>query len=305
MFEFSAKLETDRLQAALTRRFLLPAIPALETLFLELRAEADVTVPGALRRRYAKPYPYGCCMEITADVLHRLKGREAASGSAGERALKAFVNQGGRVGSLWGVLRDKYFQNAIQLGSLYVDVANDTVDPLKPKVEILPMQESGLVLVRDGAHFARIGEAYWGVRIYVNTALPALAPHFPLIMVWPDGTCQLAARNLYMIRLFALDGFSAAEQWLNEGPEPPVQVIEALRRACPPDLLGDTDPGLEAAVAACRRMRRAKVVLDDRRAGALREVLDRVPTVKANLASGGAAQGTRANARPAVSVSRV
>lgn len=283
MFEFSAKLEADRLQAALTRRFLLPAVSALEALFLELRADTDAMAPGALQKQYAKPYPYGCCMEITADVLRRLKGRVAASDSAGERALKAFVGHGGRISSVWGVLRDQYFQNAIQLGALYVDVANDTVDPRKPKVEIMPMRESGLVSVRDGAHFARIGEAYWGVRIYANTALPMLAPHFPMILVWPDGSCQLATRNLYMIRLFARDGFGSARQWLREGPEAPARVVEALRNACPPDLLGDADPGLEAALAACQRLSQAKVVLDDRLAASLRTVFDRIPTVHANL----------------------
>lgn len=288
MFEFSATHEVDRLQSALTRRFLLPAAAALEPLFLELRAETDAVVPGGIEKRYAKPYPYGCCQEITADVLRRLNGRvsanRTASGSAGERALKAFIGQGGRISSVWGVLRDQYFQNAIQLGSLYVDVANDTVDPRKPKVEILPMAESGLVPVRDGAHFARIGEAYWGMRIHANTALPALAPYFPMILVTPDGTCQLATRNLYMIRLFARDGFRPAEQWLREGSKPPAQVVEALREACPSDLLGDDDPGLEAALAACRQLRLARVMLDDRRAAALRPVFDRVPAVQANLA---------------------
>jgi hypothetical protein len=33
------------------------------------------------------------------------------------------------------LLKGRYFQNALQLGNLYVDVANDTVDTAKPKLE--------------------------------------------------------------------------------------------------------------------------------------------------------------------------
>ncbi|ATC32671.1 hypothetical protein CA606_10110 [Caulobacter vibrioides] len=286
MFAFPASLEADRLQTALTRRFLTPALSALEDLFLELRAESDFTLPSSLVGRYAKPYPGGCCSEITADVLRRLCVRVSAGrqGSAGERALIAFVKQGGRINSVWGVLRDRYFQNALQVGGLYVDVANDTVDPNKPKVEILPMPESGLVLVRDGSHFARIGESYWNARLYTNTALPALAPHFPMILVWPTGVCQLAARNTYMVQLFARDGFRPAEQWLREGAPAPLWVVDTMRQVSPPDLLGDTPPGLEAALAACQRLRRTRMVVDERKMEALLGIFDRTPAAQANLA---------------------
>ena len=56
-----------------------------------------------------------------------------------ERAIREFIGKGGAFRSVWGVLREQYFQNAIQLGGLYVDVSNDTVVVTKPKVEILPI----------------------------------------------------------------------------------------------------------------------------------------------------------------------
>jgi hypothetical protein len=106
-------LDVDRLQSALTRRFLIPALPALEATFLALRTESDLALSEAGGGRYGRPYPYGMCLEITNDVMARLNARPGRPRSAGERALNAFFAQGGQGRMVWGVLRDNYFQNAI------------------------------------------------------------------------------------------------------------------------------------------------------------------------------------------------
>ncbi|HWU81281.1 MAG TPA: hypothetical protein VN158_14600 [Caulobacter sp.] len=263
MLKVPYALEVDRLKSALTRRFLIPALPALEAAFIDLRAETDRALAGQAPSRRGKAYPYGYCCEITLDVLRRLDARKSAPRTAGERALSAFLNNGGEARLVWGVLRDRFFQNAIQLGSLYVDVSNDTVDVNKPKVEILPMRDSGLALVRDAEHFARIAEGYWDARIYANTAIPALAPLFPMVMVGGAGTVSLQSKTGYMMRLFASDGFRAAERWLRDGPPPPPIVIRALRDACPDDVLASAPGfGVDAAVRACRQLRDAGAAID-------------------------------------------
>lgn len=294
MLDFTESLEVDRLQAALTRQFLIPALPALEAMFQALRAQTDQALSAQTGGGYDKPYPYGRCMEITADVLSRLQQRVGRPASAGEKALNAFIKRGGRINSMWGVLRERYFQNAIQLGALYVDVANDTVDIRKPKVEILPLAESGMALVQDAAHFARIGESYWDASFYANTALPELAPYFPMILLHPRGYLLLASRNAFMVRLFARNGFRLAEQWLNEGPRLPDGAVETLRGTCPPDLLGN-DLGPDAALNACRRARLQKPRLNEAAMANLFAVFDRIPPVKAPAED-------IANARPATSV---
>lgn len=293
MLDFTESLEVDRLQAALTRQFLVPALPVLEAMFLELRAETDQALSAAPDGGYDKPYPKGRCMEITGDVLGRLQGRLARPVSPGEKALSAFIKRGGRINSMWGILRERYFQNAIQLGALYVDVANDTVDIRKPKVEILPVADSGMALVRDAADFARIGECYWDTTFYANTALPALAPYFPMIMLHPKGYLLLASRNAFMVRLFARNGFRLAEQWLHEGPRLSEASVEALRAVCPPDLLGDLGP--DAALAACQRARAGKRALNGASIANLFAAFDRIPPVKAPVED-------VANARSATSV---
>lgn len=281
MFELSENLAADRLQSALTRRFLTPALPALEVMFLALRSETDRALSAGAAARYGKPYPYGFCREITADILRRLNGRSPHPRSPGERALTAFLNNGGVGRMVWGVLRDRYFQNALQLGSLYVDVSNDTVDVRKPKVEILPLRESGFSLVRDAAHFASIGETYWDVRFYANTALPSLAPAFPMIAVDRDGRAQMQTKVAYMMRLFCADGFRRAEQWLREGPVPPQEVVQAMRRVCPDDMLWpDPEFGAAAALKACERLRAAGTIADATWMRRMQSLFDRAPVAR-------------------------
>lgn len=278
--------DADRLQAALTRRFLLPALPALQAFFLALRAEADLALAGELGERYGRPYPYGCCLEITDEVLRRLNVSDNWPDLPGARAVKAFVKRGGEGKMVWGVLRDSYFQNALQLGSLYVDVSNDTVDVRKPKIEIMPMRDAGFEALRDGAHFARIAEAYWKVRVYTNTALPSLAPAFPIIAVDGDGSAGLMAKMSCVVSLFAADGFQAAEQWLREGPPPPLAVVKALRAACSEEVLAaDPEVGVEASVRACERLRAAGTIVDEAWTMNAYALFDRAPIVRIEMRS--------------------
>ncbi len=278
MSDLHPGLDADERQTALTERFLLPALPALEAFFLEVRAETDKALAGGPDLRSGKAYPYGYCMEINNDVVARLAAMSARPESEGYRALRAFLDNGGAGCKVWGVLRDRYFQNALQLGSLYVDVSNDTVDVTKPKIEILPMAESGFELVRDGAHFARIAQAYWGASAYANTALPALAPVFPVILVGADGQVELHSSADYMMLLFSANGFALAEQWLREGPPAPIAVVEALRAHAPEDLL-QGGFGASAALEACQALR-ATTRPDAAFFGRMGALFDRAPKVR-------------------------
>jgi len=241
-------------QARLTSKLLVPALDDLMGFLLAVRAETDAALAPRMPVYAGKPYPLGRCQEINADVLARLKVRLAAPADRGARALKGFIMNGGVVRPIWGALRGRYFQNALQVGGLYVDVSNDTVVPTKPKVEILPIAESGLEPVRDAAHFAEIAAAYWGVTVYANHAVPSLAPILPMLSWIPGTRPQLQAASDYMTELFRRDGFAAAEAWLTDGPAPPTEAVAAMRALCPPDLAADGD-GRAAAIAACRDAR--------------------------------------------------
>jgi hypothetical protein len=269
-------LVASRREAALTARFLNPVTPMLENLFLALRAETDMALGRNAPARYGKPYPYGYCREITCDVLARLNARMERPRHPGERAIKVYLKQGGTGRRVWGALRDRFFQNALQMGGLYIDVSNDTVDVTKPKVEILPMDSSGFERVRDAEHFATIGERYWGVKFYANHAVPSLAPLFPMLGVDTQGRVRLHSEGKHMVDLFCGSDFALSERWLSDGPPPPSAVTEALLRLCP-EALSATNPatGKQAALRACLDARAQGLAADpDWRAARTSELLD-------------------------------
>lgn len=256
----------SRRDAVRTACFLTPALAALEAFFLDIRRETDAAFRATPPTTYGTVYPIGYCKEITFDVLRRLTARMKAprgQDDRGGRALRAFFDAGGTGRCVWGALRGRYFQTALQFGGLYVDVANDTVVVTKPKIEILPMAASGLEAIRDAWHFAAIAESYWGMRSYANHALPSLAPALPVIGLFPAGNVTLQSCTGYMMELFRRDGFERAEDWLARGPAPPDCIVAALRTRCPEDLLAvNPDVGAAAAVSSCRAARRDGAATD-------------------------------------------
>ncbi|MEO8297300.1 MAG: hypothetical protein ABI574_05775 [Burkholderiales bacterium] len=248
----------DDLQCRLTEDCLSARTEVLMAYFLALRREVDKVLSARLPAAAGKPYPYGRCEEITREVYARLGQRLRTPHEPVERLLADFVSRGGIARTVWGVLREQYFQNALQFGALYIDVSNDTVVVSKPPVEILPMASSGLVNVQDLAHFRQTAERYWGATLYANHLVPTLAPLLPMVSVSP-GRLQPGLQSAcdYMIGLMCRDGFAQAEQWLQAGPPPPPELTQRLLAATPADLQPWTSQGGVEAVMACRRARAA------------------------------------------------
>lgn len=205
---------------------------------LAVRTGLDAELQRAQPVKLGKPYPLGQCLEISKAFTQRLSSLDEASlpadAVAGLRAFRAFLRAGGIMRRVWGDLRGQYFQNAFQVGTLYVDVANDTVSPAKPKVEILPFDEAGLTPIRDFEHFSRIARVYWGHEVYPNHVLPELAPYCPLIHVAPDGVVTLRESSQYMLALTCSQGFAPSEAALRQASMPDAlfaRICKVLRKA--------------------------------------------------------------------------
>jgi hypothetical protein len=249
------------LQASLTAQYLLPALPALETCLLVVRAALDLDLRALQPVKLGKPYPLGQCLEIAKAMYKRLRSVEDASlpssAAVGLRALRAFQNAGGAFRQVWGDLRGQYFQNAFQVGTLYIDVANDTVTPTKPKVEILPFHEAQFVAIQDFAHFSRVARRYWQHEIYPNHVLPHLAPHCPLIHVSPNGRVTVHEATQYMLAMTRAKAFHPSEAALRLPPMPQVlfdQVCSALQGHAYP-LPSTPEQGRQQALHHCRQYR--------------------------------------------------
>jgi hypothetical protein len=232
---------------ALSGQYLFPYLAALEALFLELRAQVDPLLTAAAPFKYGKPYPLGQCLEITLAIQKQLAYVDAAHLSAmarqGHQALIRFLASKGSVRRVWGDLRGQYFQNALLIGSLYVDVSNDTVVITKPKVEILTFHASGLRPIQDYDHFACIATRYWQVRMWPNHALPDLAPSYAMVTVTKGGRVELQEPGDYLVALNWQKAFRPAESYLAHTPMPPAVfsfIINQLgkshaRPACDPN----------------------------------------------------------------------
>lgn len=258
-------------QAALTERYLLPVLRELEVCLLAVRRQLDPELERLQPIKLGKPYPVGQCLEIAEAVQARLRtvaeSDLPADATIGLRALRAFQRAGGDFRQVWGDLRGQYFQNAFQVGTLYIDVANDTVTPTKPKVEILPFDEAQFVPIRDFQHFGQLARSYWGDEIYPNHVLPELAPHCPLIHVSPSGNISLHDATQYMLAMTHAEAFRPSVAVLCDAPMPQSvfeQACQALRHAGY-KLPSSPEHGRALALQQCRQQRAKRWHLDPRR----------------------------------------
>lgn len=200
-------------QVKLTKKYLLPRVKELQVDMMRLRAAFDQSY-DVTTVRYGKTYPEGFCQEITLGVKTIMEKELSAPKTPGLTALRDFAVHGGLAKRIWGNLRNQYFQNAFQFGSLYVDVANDTVNIAKPKVEILPLAKARMFPIADYDGYADLAEKYWKGQVYPNRIMPDLAVMFPLFLITPDGKIGLHANYQTILYRNMQFDFTLAEKFL-------------------------------------------------------------------------------------------
>ncbi|WAC18310.1 hypothetical protein OVA24_13810 [Luteolibacter sp. SL250] len=167
--------------------------------FMELRKQADRDL-GHLPQ-----YPWGQCETIT---------RRVRSLAIGKEWMKEWTDLGIRPRRIYGILKDLYFQNAIQLGPLYIDPANNTVNVTIPPVEILPASKVLWCNLSDPAEYRRVARRYLNLAIYPNTCLPVLFPFIPFIAINAEGhVFPLRHQDVILWKDAAAD-FELSDRWL-------------------------------------------------------------------------------------------
>lgn len=248
-------------QQLLTDRYLAPNLLELESYFLAIRESLDNELSQLKPVKLGKAYPLGQCLEIAEAVYKRLRATRQISlpphAIKGFNAMRAFLRDGGSFRQVWGDLRGQYFQNAFQLGTLYLDVANDTVVATKPKIEILPFEQANIVPIRDFEHFIIVAQRYWKDEIYPNHVLPRLAPYCPLIHMSKLGAVRLHDASQYMIGMTRIKAFEPSETALRAAPLPQ-DLFDAVREALKGTSLrvaSNPDRGRREALRQCQQYR--------------------------------------------------
>lgn len=220
----------DQRQRDLTEAILVPSQPELLEDLLVMRELVDAKMRGVFRKKKWRRldssngddpslvqfqlYPRGFCALIRDKLLRTMQGEFRNPDMMGMQALRRFTAKGGVFKKVSGVMNRRYFQNGLQAGSLWIDVANDTVDETKPPIEITTLAESGFEDIDDFELCADLLESYWHYDVYPNTVFPYLAPICPIMVITPTGTIQLLRLNETMIAQNVLAGFELAEDFI-------------------------------------------------------------------------------------------
>jgi hypothetical protein len=160
-------------QDGVTTTAVLPAMPEVERALARIRREVD----GEVAREPwvgKAAYPVGYCAVIRDRVLARL---------VDEPVVRRLLDAGAAIGPVFVILKGRYFQNAIQFGNLYIDVANDSVDPAKPWLEWMDVREVPYENPGELEPLVRVAEDYHRCQVFPNLFFPLLAPMVPLLAI--------------------------------------------------------------------------------------------------------------------------
>lgn len=206
-------------------------INAIVAELARLRLLVDLELAPRYPYLGTKIYPIGRCKEIRDAVFVKLQQQLSDATEPGLLLLRDQLAKGESLKKIWGALRGVYFQNAMSIGEWYLDVSNDTVNPNKPRIEVLPLATSGFSEVTSFEQFTSVARLYWEVEVYRNDVCPALAPYMPLLYIAKSGTCWLGEATDNMLAIATKSQFLASEGILSTLPAPPQQAVLGWQQA--------------------------------------------------------------------------
>ncbi|MBI4149733.1 hypothetical protein HY491_04765 [Candidatus Woesearchaeota archaeon] len=183
-------------------------------------------------REFREKYPIGQCKFIADKVF---------DGFQRGALYQRLQQEGHPMRVVHGIRDGSFFQNAIQLGPYYVDVANDTLVRERRKVIAQPFAEVDFTQPATLLPYLAIVEKYWGYQVFPNYHYPFLSFTHPYVLITDEG--RVAFHEGHMSTILYHDmmrGYQDARHFLFEsryaGKMLPQQKAEELGR------------GIEAAV---------------------------------------------------------
>lgn len=184
-------ISLSKLDLDLNSKYIEPNLQLIEDIAWEFRAQLDDIVLGkettnkswtSVHNTYnlhsaenlIRSYPIGGCYPISQAFLEYIET------SADFTFLSKYLKEGGIIKIVWGNVRNECFQTAVQIGNYIFDVANDTVDINKPKINITKVGEGSFKNFTSIEEFILIKEKYHNTVVYVNDVVPEIAQFLPL-----------------------------------------------------------------------------------------------------------------------------
>lgn len=217
----SRDLRRDEDQESATREVLLPRIEEIRSALLRIREEVDARFRARAGRGEIPfeedaidpaRYPVGFCRPICRDVLAAME----------KNALFQEFRRRGVRWKLVYVIIEGHFENAIQLGNMYISPAHDSVEGFEPAADVWPLEEIEHENLECWERVAETMEQYLEVTLYPNLHFPLLAPLMPFFARRLSGRMDLLLMQ-YSLTLKDLDeGFprlrkfySGDSRWLS------------------------------------------------------------------------------------------
>lgn len=127
------------------------------------------------------PFPRGYCYHITT-IFEKYLRMKVQGNEPWIRPFQDYLAKGGFFRKVWGVDKEKYFQTALQIGPVILDISYDTVEILQAKVDWQLLGPKCIFReVRDLEDYLSIKSSYQGIDSYHNTVFPEIAEEYPII----------------------------------------------------------------------------------------------------------------------------
>lgn len=127
------------------------------------------------------PFPKGYCFHITSIFENYLRIKIKTE-ETWIIPFKAYLAKGGFFRKVWGVDKNQYFQTALQVGPIILDVSYNTVNLIQAKVDWQVLGTNCVFReVKDLEDYLSIKSSYQGIDSYWNTVFNEIKEDYPII----------------------------------------------------------------------------------------------------------------------------
>jgi hypothetical protein len=236
---FSLDVVDEAKQKSLTQAFVMPKIKQIMLDLSRMRDNFDQAFykkhEAEIRAKKQKniyghvdvlDYPIGFCQLIRDGLFDQFIQLDS---------IKQLRQQGVIVKKVYVILDDRYFQNAIQLGNLFIDVANDTANPNEARIYGKPLDEVNYSNFYSYEKYFKIAEKYLNLKFYPNKLLPQISEIYPVFSLSADGVCNLFLHQEIILYKDISKNFKLSEDFKQSTyfkdrilPEPYIPYIKKL-----------------------------------------------------------------------------